>query len=96
MGRTSTAKSNPSATSKKGSAPKRVSSDVDKMKKSIELVVKNDKTSPTNDSKSAQQVDSHVPNASMYEVATDSATSTTLSTYLNWSDLKKNHNKFYI
>ena len=40
------------------------------------------------------QVDSHFSDAANYEVASDKGQP--CSVYLNWSDLKKNHNKFYI
>ena len=41
------------------------------------------------------QVDSHADNAASYKVAKDE-NGVPLSIYLNWSDLKANHNKFYI
>ena len=40
------------------------------------------------------EVDSHVNMASSYKVV--SVDGKALSTYMNWSDMKKNHNKFYV
>lgn len=40
------------------------------------------------------QVDSHVPNNGAYEVVVENGK--VYSTYLMWSDMKNNHNKYYI
>ena len=63
------------------------------VKETIDLVVK--KESKNASDNTSAQVDSHVSGASKYVVAKD-VNGQALSTYLNWSDLKKNHNKFYI
>lgn len=44
--------------------------------------------------KNNAQVDSHVPGATSATVVVDGGVA--CSAYLNWSDLKNNHNKFYI
>ena len=95
MGRTSGKQANAAATNQKGAA-KKADKTVENMKKSIEMVVKTDAKNNASTGSSSATVDSHVPLASTYEVARDPTGTGTLSTYLNWSDLKKNHNKFYI
>ena len=92
MGKTSNHKSNSSATDAKRGA-KKASNNLSTVKKTIDLVVKRESKNALDD-KSAT-VDSHAPGASQYVVAQDE-NGQALSTYLNWSDLKKNHNKFYV
>lgn len=46
-------------------------------------------------SNSKAQVDSHCDNKQDYEVVVEEG-GESLSTYLNWSDTIRNHNKFYI
>ena len=84
---------NASATDAKSGA-KKADAVLNTVKKTIELVAT--KVSKNSSDNSNATVDSHVPNAHLYEVAKNDSSGEALSTYLNWSDLKKNHNKFYI
>lgn len=88
MGRTSNKSSNPSATMQK-SMPKKVAN----MKDMHAEVKKQLAVDPSAD-ESPSQVDSKVPGKEGYEVVMHEGKY--LSMYLNWSDLKKNHNKFYL
>jgi len=63
------------------------------MKQKIEDKLQGDGSKPVVDEKSAS-VDSHVPNRDDYEVVT--VQGVPQSWHLMWSDLRKNHNKFYI
>ena len=72
----------------------------DKQKLAIELVRKNEESKSPSCSQNSTavatsaEVDSHLNNASTYEVIVHEGKP--LSTYMNWSDMKKNHNKFYV
>ena len=78
-----------SATDPKSAPPKKTAKapTLKQVKKVIELT-------RTDSAPKTAQVDSHVPDAASYEVVSDKGQP--CSVYLNWSDLKKNHNKFYI
>ena len=88
MGRTSNKKSNSSAANQK-SMPKKVAT----MQDMHEEVKKQLAVDPSAD-ESPSQVDSKVPGREGFEVVMHEGKY--LSTYLNWSDLRKNHNKFYL
>ena len=49
-----------------------------------------------NSSVKAEPVDDHVPRRDNYNVVVDPASGRPLSVYLMWSDLKDNHNKYYV
>ena len=97
MGRTTNRKAPASATDPK-TQPKKPS--VKSLKKSIELVKREEETKGSSQSSQATgaeatvKVDSHVVGGGAFEVVYHEGKP--LSIYLNWSDLKANHNKFYI
>ena len=94
MGRTQTRKA-PAATASKTAKPLKAvkKPTVTQLRKSIELVKKEEEANCARESFKIQ-VDSHKIGRSEYEVVVHEGTP--LSVYLNWSDLRKNHNKFYI
>ena len=89
MNRINSKKSGASATNPKSALPKKTAKapTLKQVKKVIE------QAKPDSDTNTVQ-VDSHMPDAGNYVVVEDKGTP--CSVYLNWSDLKKNHNKFYI
>ena len=56
----------------------------------------NKKMSTTSEDLTKAQVDSHVPNAGIYEVYYDKDSLTSYSIYLMKTEIKANNNKFYI
>lgn len=89
MGKTGRS-SGASATTSKAMPKKTVNSMTD-MQKEVEKAAKKESSATV---PSAGEVDSRVENRADYEVVM--SLGAPLSAYMNWSDLAKNHNKFYI
>ena len=89
------------ANTTKTAPPKKVTAaSMRQVKKQIEQkltpVVTQSQASTNSDAsiEKSTQVDSFVPNGAAYEVVVDNGK--VYSTYMMWSDMKNNHNKYYI
>ena len=91
MNRVNSKKSGPSVTNPKSGPPKKTKETKAPTLKQVKKVIEQEKAETETNT---AQVDSHLPNADSYFVVEDKGVP--CSVYLNWSDLKKNHNKFYI